>query len=287
MKKLFSVLVLCVVSIFAEAQQFMENSYLSVNLPDGWVCQNTPTEENAEVMTFLNSMEQPTNVGLVIGVEMKNDPAVLMQQQTQNTNNFLFENAKFYDPHPATFMGKKAYMCDFDTQLAGLKWRGSLYAFAEGDATIMVVGCYMDGKSSSLPQIWRSIKWKKHINKTSEMPIRERLTAHFKTINETLKENPIGNENSLLVSVTLDDKSDCVEYTYNLPKVSKSNIDPNTYSQEEKRLKDFHLKWLKENREKDAVARLCMDNNYSYRFIYTDGANQLLYIIEISPNDYQ
>ena len=287
MKKLFSVLVLCVVSLFAEAQQFMENSYLSVSLPDGWVCQNAPEEEKAEVMTFLNSMEQPSNLGIVIGVDLKKDPVALMHEQLNNTNDFLFENAKFSEPHPSTFMGKEAYMCDFDTQLAGQKWRGSVYAFVEGETTIMVLGAYMDGKSSSLPQIWRSINWKKHMRKTSEMPIRERLTTHFNALNEKLKKNPIGNEGTLLVSVTLDDKTDCVEYTYNWPNISKNDINPETYSQEEKRLKDFHLKWLRENREKDEVARLCMDNNYAYRIIYTDGANQLLYIIEISPNDYQ
>ena len=51
---------------------------------------------------------------------------------------------------------------DFSNTIDGIHYNGAAYAFNENECTLLVIGCYKVGNKSNLPQIWRSITWKKH-----------------------------------------------------------------------------------------------------------------------------
>lgn len=277
------------VTVFCHAQKKYENSYLSMNIPNGWEVQNMDVPgANMELLYFYNSGATVYNMGMVIGVEQLQKPDYILQTQMELRANLIFKNATFGEIHKSSFMGKPAQSVDFSTTIDNVKFKGAAYAFNEGECSILSIGCYKVGTKSNLPQIWRSIQWKQHKRDANKYKnLREEIQAFADAITNMWKQTPIISKGEQAISLTLEDGEDCLVYTYRLVDFSKSQFTDEqlTYMQENIRTNIIPI--LKAQASQAELIKRCMNEEYVFKYIYQDKDGEFLCSVKVTPDDYK
>ena len=281
----FSVLIV----LNSYAQKKYENSYLSMNIPNGWEVQNMDVPgANMELLYFYNSGATVYNMGMVIGVEQLQEPDYMLQTQMELRANLIFKNATFGEIHKSSFMGKPAQSVDFSTTIDNAKFKGAAYAFNEGECSILSIGCYKVGTKSNLPQIWRSIQWKQHKRDTNKYrTLREEIQAFADAVTDMWKQTPIISNGEQAISLALEDGEDCLVYTYRLVDFSKSQFTDEqlTYMQENIRTNIIPI--LKTQASQAELIKRCMNEEYVFKYIYQDKDGEFLCSVKVTPDDYK
>lgn len=288
MKKLLTLLFAVTLFLTANAQKTVENSYLSINVPSGWECKNYDTSiPGMEMLMFYNSGGIVYNMGMVLGFEMQQDPAFVLQSRMEQKNNLIFRNAKFGSIHEASFMGKSTQSVDFDTTIDGARYKGAAYAFNEGDCSILCIGCYKVGAKSGLPQIWRSVRWKqKTVKKYNSL--REEIQTYTEGLNKMLQDSPRKiSDGEQFVSLALEKGEDCIVYTYRLVDFSRSQFDDEQIAYMRQMVHDNMIPELKKQASQTDFLRKCTDANYVFKYVFEDKDGNLLYTIRITPDEYK
>ena len=284
MKKLFLLAFACCFQCaFLFAQKVVENNFLSVKIPSNWVGGNlNMADTSMEVMYMQDAESKCYNIACVVGMKMKLNPTVMLNQIIKDRNINILKEANFKLFRSTIFMSKKAITSDFESKLDGEIWRGAIYAFNEGDAsTITVVAGYKVGVKSKLPEIWRSITWK-----SFEMSEAEKMEANINIYNAGLKGGKKIAENIELVSVQKAKKFNILEFTYKLTNIDKDKFNLALFQKNIENGKSAFVSDLFEQAKTQDVIKYCMQNNYRFHYIYTDKNSDILYILEIEPEDY-
>ena len=284
MKKLFLLAFACCFQCaFLFAQKVVENNFLSVKIPSNWVGGNlNMADTSMEVMYMQDAESKCYNIACVVGMKMKLDPTAMLNQIIKDRNINILKEAKFTPFRSTIFMSKKAITSDFESKLDGEIWRGAIYAFNEGDAsTITVIAGYKVGVKSKLPEIWRSITWK-----SFEMSDAEKIEANINIYNAGLKGGKKIAENIELVSVQKAKKFNILEFTYKLTNIDKDKFNLDLFQKNIENGKSAFVSDLFEQAKTQDVIKYCMQNNYRFHYIYTDKNSDILYILEIEPEDY-
>lgn len=284
MKKLFLLAFACCFQCaFLFAQKVVENNFLSVKIPSNWVGGNlNMADTSMEVMYMQDAESNCYNIACVVGMKMKLDPTAMLNQIIKDRNINILKEAKFKPFRSTIFMSKKAITSDFESKLDGEIWRGAIYAFNEGDAsTITVIAGYKVGVKSKLPEIWRSITWK-----SFEMSDAEKIEANINIYNAGLKGGKKIAENIELVSVQKAKKFNILEFTYKLTNIDKDKFNLGLFQKNIENGKSAFVSDLFEQAKTQDVIKYCMQNNYRFHYIYTDKNSDILYILEIEPEDY-
>lgn len=284
MKKLFLLAFACCFQCaFLFAQKVVENNFLSVKIPSNWVGGNlNMADTSMEVMYMQDAESKCYNIACVVGMKMKLDPTAMLNQIIKDRNINILKEAKFKLFRSTIFMSKKAITSDFESKLDGEIWRGAIYAFNEGDAsTITVIAGYKVGVKSKLPEIWRSITWK-----SFEMSEAEKMEANINIYNAGLKGGKKIAENIELVSVQKAKKFNILEFTYKLTNIDKDKFNLALFQKNIENGKSAFVSDLFEQAKTQDVIKYCMQNNYRFHYIYTDKNSDILYILEIEPEDY-
>lgn len=284
MKKLFLfAIVCCFQCAFLFAQKIVENSFLTVKIPSNWVGGNlNMADTSMEILYMQDAENKYYNTACVVGMKMKLDPTAMLNQIIKDRNINILKEANFKPFRSTIFMSKKAITSDFESKLDGEIWRGAIYAFNEGDAsTITVVAGYKVGVKSKLPEIWRSITWK-----SFEMSDAEKIEANINIYNAGLKGGKKIAENIELVSVQKAKKFNILEFTYKLTNIDKDKFNLGLFQKNIENGKSAFVSDLFEQAKTQDVIKYCMQNNYRFHYIYTDKNCDILYILEIGPEDY-
>lgn len=284
MKKLFLLAFACCFQCaFLFAQKVVENNFLSVKIPSNWVGGNlNMADTSMEVMYMQDAESKCYNIACVVGMKMKLDPTAMLNQIIKDRNINILKEAKFKPFRSTIFMSKKAITSDFESKLDGEIWRGAIYAFNEGDAsTITVIAGYKVGVKSKLPEIWRSITWK-----SFEMSDAEKIEANINIYNAGLKGGKKIAENIELVSVQKAKNFNILEFTYKLTNIDKDKFNLGLFQKNIEKGKSAFVSDLFEQAKTQDVIKYCMQNNYRFHYIYTDKNCDILYILEIGPEDY-
>lgn len=284
MKKLFLLAFACCFQCaFLFAQKVVENNFLSVKIPSNWVGGNlNMADTSMEVMYMQDAESKCYNIACVVGMKMKLDPTAMLNQIIKDRNINILKEAKFKPFRSTIFMSKKAITSDFESKLDGEIWRGAIYAFNEGGAsTITVIAGYKVGVKSKLPEIWRSITWK-----SFEMSDAEKIEANINIYNAGLKGGKKIAENIELVSVQKTKKFNILEFTYKLTNIDKDKFNLGLFQKNIENGKSAFVSDLFEQAKTQDVIKYCMQNNYRFHYIYTDKNSDILYILEIEPEDY-
>lgn len=270
------------------SQQVLENSYLSINVPDGWEAQKMDVPDaTIEMVYFCNKGESLYNMGFIYGLEQEQDPSLALQTQIDNRSNLIFSEAQFDKIRPSVFMGKKAMTVDFSTSVNNEKFMGAAYAFNENQCTIIIIGCYKVGVKSNLPQIWRSIHWKKINKKTKYGSLREELEAFTNGVNKLLSATTADNEDQQTLSITLAANEDCLEYKFRLLKIDKNDYSDEDIEGMKSNVRTSMPAVILQISEKTPLIKKCLDANYSFKYIFYDKNDNFLYAVKITPDNYK
>lgn len=284
MKKLFLLAFACCFQCaFLFAQKVLENNFLTVKIPSDWVGGNLDmTDTSMEALYMQDAENTCYNTACVLGMKMKLDPSAMLNQIIKDRNVNILKEAKFKPFRSTVFMSKKAITSDFESKLNGDIWRGAIYAFNEGDAsTITIVAGYKVGVKSKLPEIWRSITWK-----TFKMSDAEKIEARINLFNASIKGGKKIAENMMLVSVQKAKKFNILEFTYRLTNIEKDKFNLGIFQKNIENGKSAFVSDLFEQAKTQDVIKYCMQNNYRFNYIFTDKNCDILYILEIEPEDY-
>lgn len=271
------------------SQSRIENSYAILNVPSGWEVQNMPMSGiNMEMIYFYNSGDVVYNIGMIIGIEGEQDSSYMLQNQiTLKESNMLFANATFGEIHPTTFMGRTCSSFDFSTSFQGETFAGAAYAFTDNGCSLLVVGAYKKGCTSKLPQIWRSIQWKKHERKQYGS-MREQLEDFCRGYNRLMESNPQIANGARIMSVHLDENgNDCITYNYRLVNNKKADYSEEYLNQWAVETKKIIVSMFTNGQGLSELDKLCMQESYTFRFVYRDMNDELLYIVNVYPEDYR
>lgn len=283
MKKLFLLAFACCFQCaFLFAQKVLENNFLTVKIPSDWVGGNLDMADTSMEALYMQDAESKYyNIACVMGMKMKLDPSAMLNQFIKDRNIKILKEAKFKPFRSTVFMSKKALTSDFESKLDGEIWRGAIYAFNEGESsTITVIAGYKVGVKSKLPEIWRSITWK-----TFKMSDTEKIEAKIKIFNSGFSGKKIA-ENIEFVSMQKAKNFNILEYTYKLTNIEKDKINLDIFQKNIENSKAAIVSDLFEQAKKQDFIKYCMQNNYSFNYIYTDKNCDILYILEIEPEDY-
>lgn len=288
MKKIYYLIIVLFFCLSINAQKY-ENSYLSMNIPNGWEVQNMDVPgANMEILYFYNSGLSLYNIGMVIGIEQMQEPTYILQTQMELRANLIFKNARFGTIHKSSFMGKPAQSVDFDTTIDDISFKGAAYAFNEGDCSIISIGCYKVGVKSNLPQIWRSIQWKQHKRDFSKYKnLREEIQAFADAMNKMWKQTPIINNGEQAISLALEDGEDCIVYTYRLVNFSKSQFNDEQLAYMQEKVRENIIPILKAQASQTELVKRCMDEEYVFKYIYQDKDGEFLCSVKVTPDDYK
>lgn len=287
MKKAIVSLCLLLTSIGIMAQSSLkkiENSYLSMNIPDGW---ETSMPEmpgmGMEILVFINTGPLH-NMGMVIGVEQSIDPKAALQNQMEVKNNILFQNAEFGQIYSTTFMGKKAESVDFSTTFMDTPLKGAAYAFKSGDCSIIAIGCYKPGVKSNLPQVWRSIQWKEH-KKKQYASLQEELTSFVTSYNEFLKKSPVEYDDGQLTAMACDNNSKCISYKLRLTKLSRFDFNEQQVEQMKTAMQALAVGFVKQAVSSSELLQRCANDNYSFRYDIYDKGDNFMYDVHVTADE--
>lgn len=287
MKKILVILGLLYFSINLVSAQRYENSYLTMDIPNGWKVDNIENPGvHIEMLLFMNDDVDIYNIGMIIGMEQYLEPQYALQNQMSIKSNIIFENAEFETIRTSTFMGKKACTADFSTMLDGKKFKGAVYAFNMNQCTILAIGCYAEGVKSKLPQIWKSITWKNYIPIKNYATLREEIQEYTQSMNKLLKKNPVKSEGEELLSVALEDDYDCLVYTYRLTEVSKSDFTDEQMLMTHDVVRPEIISLLKQQISQLELIQRCASENYVFKYIFMDKGMNFMFSIKVVPDDY-
>lgn len=285
MKFLFVLISFFFSLVSVNAQKKYENSYLSITIPSGWVVKNkTISELNTEELYFYNS----NNIGLILGTDYMQAPTYMLQSQMDSHIGIL-KDATFGAIHQTSFMGKPSQCVDFETMLDNARYKGTMYAFNEGGHSILTLGGYKIGVKSSLPPIWRSIKWKKKTkNGKQSKSLREELQGLANAITKRCQQTPvIIDDEQQYISFALEDDSDCVVYTYRLIDSLKSDYTEDELSEWQEEIRTDLIPTLIEGASQTELIRRCMEENYIFKYVYQDKNGEFLFLVKVVPDDYK
>lgn len=286
MKKIITFLLISFFIHVANAQRY-ENSYLTMNIPDGWKVENIENSGvQVEVLVFMNDDVDIYNLGMVIGMEQYIEPQYALQNQISIKSNLIFEKAEFEEIIPSVFMGRKAYMANFSTTLYGKKFKGAAYAFNINKCTILAIGCYEVGAKSRLPQIWKSINWKNYVPVKNYTTLREEIQVYTQSMNELLRKAPVRTDGEEFVSIELEEDYDCLVYTYRLTEVSKSDFTDEQIATMHDMVRLLLISRLKQEASQLDLMRRCMADNYVFKYVFMDKNMNFMYSVKVVPDDY-
>lgn len=285
-KTLFTSLLLLCVSICTRAQ-FLENNYLSINIPEGWeINKQNMAAIDAEIVVFVNTGEEIYNLGMVMGMDRYMDAKLAIDHaQFSDIMTSMFQDVKIHESRASKFMGHSAYTKDFDAKLDGAPFKGALYTFDRGNSSIIVIGAYKVGKKSDLPTIWRSITWKEHDSSARKFS-REELEPLVEIMNNSLQQNPQVKDGEKLESLRLEENTDCVVFKYKLLTIVKSNLANADMETVAETIKTNMISQIHEEAKTVPFFKCLMDAQYILKFEYFDKNGEPLCTIKIVPDDY-
>ena len=289
MKKILFSLFLLLTGLPLFAQQKCENSYLTMNVPEGWqVMKQNLAGAGMEMITFFNSGVEVYNLGVIIGIENVQDPAFILQNQmNMKANNPLFAEATFGPIHSAPFMGKTTKSVDFQTKVNGVPFKGAAYAFNENGCSMICIGGYKVGQRSNLPQIWRSIRWKHHEADNAYTSLREKVKHYTESMTQLWKQNPIVNAaGAQMISMELEDGEDCLVMTLKATTLDKSLVSEELLTQACNAERANMIMVLKDEAGKNDLTRQCMEEGYVFKYVYLDKNDDFLFTVKVTPDDY-
>ena len=271
-------------------QQVVENSYLKMKVPDGWQVENRELPDlKIELLSFSIEGAGIFNMGMVIGQEQMQDPTYMLQQQIElKANNALFQYATFGDIVPSTFMGKPASMVNFTTTVAGVPANGAAYAFNEGGCSLLAVGVYKVGTVSRLPQIWRSITWKRHKRtETHYASMREEVEAYCEGLNRMLAAHPQVVEGVQFMSINCGGQDEVrLEYHYQVLGMNRDDLTEEQIRKFREQMKPLLIANLRQDSQGVELVRRCMDASYTFVFVYDDKNGKPVATVSLYPEDY-
>ena len=289
MKKILAITLTLLACMTVSAQKTVENSYLSINVPQGWeVHKEDISGVDCEGVVFNNTGTHIYNIGVVYGFDYKVDPVFLIKNQLENSGNIFLIGATVGEIHPATFMGKDVYAADFQNKVKGNMYKGAIYAFNEGDATIMCFGAYTPGRKSRLPEIWKSIKWKNRVAKKSKFKNLEEETANYtKSLDSLLKKKPYITDGEQFLGISFVEENRCVVYENKV-----LDFDGNSIPEENKpafiaSAKEKLVQVQKETVKNSSLFAKWVNAGYKFRYLYYDMNGKLLFDITIRSEELQ
>lgn len=287
MKKALSLLIVLMSFMQAMAQQHVENKYLSMELPDGWITQKQDLNM-FDMLVFMNDGTNVYNMGMIIGLEMPTDPKSAIENQILlKESNIILKDATFGDIRKTTFMQKPAYTSDIATTFMGNSFKGAMYCFEEGGCTFVTMGFYKDGCKSDLPKVWRTIKWKK-IKKDTEkyMNLREEVKDLCETLNKlNAQGNGLSAEGVKLLSMNIAEDEDCIIYKFQTENINAEDLDQETREVMIEVMKATLVESLKQEIAKQPVLQRCVDENYSFRYDYYDSNMEKFISITLTSDE--
>lgn len=291
MKKMFLFIVFMAIALFGYAQKKYENDYVSVIVPNGWVVQNESNiGAGSELLYFYNNEfdDKVYNLGMIIGLNQLQEPTLMLENQMKLKVGPLFENATFGNIYNSTFMGKSAKASDFKTYAFGGNFKGTAYAFNEGGCSIVAVGGYKVGTKSDLPQIWRTVKWKK-IQKKDNIyaSFREEIEAYCASTNNYLKQYPIISNGERFVSIYLEPDANIITNTFKFVEIEKSSLDDEKIEYIKQNLRPMILGEIKKTAEKMELVAKEMKEGYIFKYNYVDKNDVFVFSVKITPDDYR
>lgn len=287
-KQLFTMLAMLLMAVSAVAQirDKYENKYFSIEIPQGWTVQPLQVGGiNADALVFTN---EGSCIALVMGMEGEVDPMLLIESQCQNAGNMFLAGATTEPPVKSKFLGKPATAVNFSNQIFNQPYRGTVYAFNDGGCSYLALGTYQVGKPSTLPQVWRSLKWKNYVRKEDNRPLDVYMQEYCESMTELINQyggSRVGN--TVITALSYDADARCFSRTIRDESVDISDYDEETLQTlrtEVNRIAGDAI--LTDARTSEMVQR-CVDAGVTFKMVYYDKNDKYFHTVTVTPDQYR
>lgn len=286
--RLLLLLAITLASITSQAQNIIENNFLIIDVPEGWEVQKmNMTEANMQVVAFCNKGNAMYNTGLIVGLDKYVDPEMAIQSQIATETNQLLKGSTFGDIYSSTFMGKPAKAINYENIMNGIKYKGSIYAFNENGCTLICYGMYDVSKKSNLPQIWRSIKWKRFTRQENiYTDVREETQAFINEMNPIWKRSPLIADGEQMVSMRIDDNPVCLVYVKKVLELNANSLPQDKMDTFTKIVKENLVAQTKKNLEAGTtLVKNWIEAGYLIKYEFYDMNDVFICDIVIRPEE--
>lgn len=287
MKKVVTLVFCALMMLSAAAQEVFENSYLTMRVPKGWNIQNMEVGNGLmEMVWFAKEGIVVNNIGVLVGTAQEIEPDMMIAT-FRLMDNPLFTGADFGETSNSNFMGYPAKMMNYANTINGVYYKGALYVFKKDNCTLCAIGAYREGFPSDLPQIWRSIQWKKYKRSQKYSSLAEEVRANVDAMNATLS---LAEQTMLGVSVVAYEFTEN-PYCYGCL-LRMNEIDMDDLSTEEldvfrTGIREALPTVLETAAQGSELMRRCMDAGYNFKYVYFDKNNKELLNVTLTPDDYR
>lgn len=283
----FILLTCSLLLLSCEKMQTVDCEFLTLQIPAKWsVTIDEPLPRcSAVTMVESNKQDVAVKMAFVYCYDYAIDPATVLANITGSTSNVLFAGARVNEVKDEQFQGRAAKSITWSNNLSGVNYTGRAYAFAEGKSTYVCGQVVMSNDEQKPFSIWKSLVIKPHEIK-EPAGLREELTQYIDGLKKAGIEGKQVAQGVYLKSMELLPDSDCVTYAYTLKNLDKSTLKADDLKKMENDTRVSVIESTKAVRDKDEMTRKCMDASYSFRYIYYDLNDRLLFTIEVTPQDY-
>lgn len=287
--KLFLIATLLFVAMTAWAQgnEKYENKFLSINIPQGWTVQPMQiAATNADIIVFTNA--DGSNTGLVICMEMEQDPMNVIETQKKSPGNIWLNGATLDKPMQTKFLGKPATAVNFSNQIMGKPCKGTIYAFNDGGCCHLALGAYQSGQKSMLPQIWRSLKWKNYVRKVDDRPLDVVMQEYCEGVTDFISQyGEIKNGTAAMTAISYDANERCLTRTYRDDSVAASDYDESTLQSIREYMDNISKDIILQDAKNTEILQRCVDAGITFKMIYYDKNNTYFHTIKVTAEQYK
>lgn len=287
MKKVVTLVFCALMMLSAAAQEVFENSYLTMRVPKGWNIQNMELGNGMmEMVSFAKEGITVNNFGVLVGTAQEIEPNMMIAT-FRLMDNPIFTGADFGETCNSNFMGYPAKMMNYANTINGVYYKGALYVFKKDNCTLCAIGAYREGFPSDLPQIWRSIQWKKYKRTQKYSSLAEEVRAFVDAMNASLT---LGEQTMLGVSVVAYEFTEnpyCYGCHLRINEVDMDDLSTAELEACRTMLRGALPGAIEVAAQTSDLVRRCIDAGYNFKYVYFDKNNKELLNVTLTPDEYR
>ena len=287
-KSILLIVAIFLIAISSFAQKNINNEYMSMSVPEGWnVEEINIAGAGMKGVYFTNSIENAYNIGTILFLNQRTEPSMMLEYFCKVESVELIKGARFSEQYQSTFMNKKAIAVNFEKNTDSGHFKGTIYAFNEGNFTVLCIGAYKVGYKSTLPVIWRSIQWKEFVeNEKHYNSLKEEAEAFVESMNPIWAASPVESEGELLIKMRVDDSdTPCLVYVKKVIQLSVSSIRKENIGAVADAVKANLIVSIKNIMPGSPLINRWVIAGYNIKYEYLDKDDMPLMEIFITPDD--
>lgn len=286
---LLSSALLLLTGISCNSGKEIDTQYFTLQCPSGWKAE-TIIEDNGPfngINITRQSGRDIENIAMILYYQHSTDPQYMLQQQIKERMNPLMENTRSGNITDTIFKNIAAKKIKFSGAeiLKGLLFSGEAVCFVNNGVTYMLLSMYPQTEpqnASKGSEPFDNLRFKKTASAPEAKDAYSSLKDYQKAITPYLPTSVTPEMKMTAFSV----EKGVLTYSYRITNVSIGDFTPEEIKQWRATSAPLVLGDLKKSRNTLELIRKAMEENYTFIYEYYDRADNLLYRLTFTADDY-